>query len=45
MSTALNGPSEPFTALNGLFTAHLGCTARVVDVMNTELAVSAGYRF
>jgi len=45
VSTALNGPSEPFTALNGLFTAHLGGTARVVNVMNTELAVSAGYRF
>ena len=45
VSTALNGPSEPFTALNGLFTAHLGGTARVVNVMNTELAISAGYRF
>lgn len=45
VSTALNGPSEPFTALNGLFTAHLGGTARVVNVMNTELALSAGYRF
>ena len=45
VSTALNGPSEPFTALNGLFTAHLGGTARVVNVMNTELAFSLGYRF
>ncbi len=45
VSTALNGPCEPFTALNGLFTAHLGGTARVVNVMNTELAISAGYRF
>ncbi len=45
VSTALNGPSEPFTALNGLFTAHWGGTARVVNVMNTELAISAGFRF
>jgi hypothetical protein len=45
VSTALSGPSEPFTALNGLFTAHLGGTARVVNVMNTEIAVSGGFRF
>lgn len=45
VSTALNGPSQPFSALNGLFTAHLGGTARVVNVMNTEIAVTGGFRF
>lgn len=45
VSTALNGPSQPFTALNGLFTARFGGTARVVNVMNTEIAVSGGFRF
>lgn len=45
VSSALNGPSQPFSALNGLFTANLGGTARVVNVMNTEIAVSGGFRF
>lgn len=45
VSPALNGPSQPFSALNGLFTASLGGTSRVVNVMHTEIAISGGMRF
>jgi len=45
ISTAVGGPCQPFTALNGLFTARFGGTQRVVNAMHTELAVSAGMRF
>jgi opacity protein-like surface antigen len=45
VSTAVGGPSEPFRALNGLFTADFGGTQRVINVMHTELAASIGVRF
>jgi opacity protein-like surface antigen len=45
ISSAVGGPSQPFPALNGLFTANFGGTHRVINVMHTELAVSLGYRF
>jgi opacity protein-like surface antigen len=45
VSSAVGGPSQPFTALNGLFTADFGGTNRVVNAMHTEVAVSGGFRF
>ncbi len=45
VSTAIGGPSEPYAALNDLFTANFGGTNRVVNAMHTEIAVSGGMRF
>ena len=45
ISTAVGGPSEPFAAINGAFTANFGGTYHVINVMHTELAVAVGRRF
>ena len=45
LSTAIGGPQQSIPALNSLFEVRIGGTHRVVNVMNTPLALSLGVNF
>ena len=45
LSTAIGGPLQSIPALNSLFEVRIGGTHRVINVMNTPLALSFGVNF
>ena len=45
ISTAIGGPSQRVPSLKGLFDLNIGGTRRVVNLMNTPITASLGWRF